>query len=495
MFVVPKGFDDPRIRRSSRLTRLIDDLRPFGRPADYPQAFTRNFAVINGVARRGSLRNLVERLALAADIPENLALIDLKRYLLNTYEYRPQFLRPVPGRHAKWLLALCYLYVTGLRRRAPKSRVVLVDDWYPDSDQTFYGLALLRSLTEMTTTAMMDVSTYRHIHTRDFVWAVRCWLKLRKATRNASRSEGVDLTHYVFTVLRHILAGRSLKRIATPRVILSGNDNNFPPIRAWSAGARLVLLQNGIRGCLSDSAFVYADHYLALSGPRLNPNRRQIGCQFGEMQFVGSIRLARHLCSRTRPPAQYIYDLLFISGGVIANEEFDRTFGHWYLTEYEREAIRQVNDLTNDGIKVAYYPCYPGELDTLRDEGLLCPSVRYLEYKYGRVYDAIESAGAVVAMMSTTILESLALGKPAGVVNLSGNKFLSAPFYEDGLVFEGSDDDCALPHFIKSLHAQTLDRAGYIVQREDLIHAVVRTVAKAAGLVEADPTVRVCRCR
>jgi hypothetical protein len=212
----------------------------------------------------------------------------------------------------------------------------------------------------------------------------------------------------------------------------------------------------------------------------LAEQRSQTHCRFGELEPVGSVRLAHYLQSVQPRVRATDFQVLFVSS-LESSDEFDAIFGHYYRMEFERRAIRLVNRLADGGADVAYYPRHEGELHQLEAHGLLCPRISYLPRSVGGVYHAIDRSAVVVSTVSTATLEALAMERPAGYINLSGNQSIHAPFRDAGLMFEDASPHADIAEFVSTLPSRTQRANGFIVQRDDLADAIVRAVAASAA--------------
>jgi hypothetical protein len=455
---------------------LTDELIDYSRPADHAPTFEHNLGVVDGVGDRPQIAALVDHLASAARLDPALVLLDCKRYLLTAHAYYSGQLR----RRRGWSLVLAgalLFYALASLRRAPRTQsTVLVDDWDHQSRETFYGPALVDAIAARWPTEVVDVSTSREIGVRSCLAVLRRWPSLARHCRRVRDAEGVDLWHYTFRFWRDVLAGRSLRRRYGARIVLSGNDNGFPFVKAKAAGLHVLTIQNGSRGCLPDSAFAYADSHLAMASGRLRDVRTATGCQLGTVRSVGSIRLARHLAERDAAEPER-YDVVFVSC-MEPSPEYERVFGSYYSMATEWEAIALLNEVAEDGLRIAYYSRYDGEEDDIRARGLHSPAIEYLPRRPGGVYEAMQAGRVTICTCSTAGLEGAALGRPVGYVNLSGNAVLNPTWALDGLEYT-PEREATLAQFIAAVPETAIDRRDYIVQTEAFADEVLAMVAAA----------------
>lgn len=453
--------------------QLAAALRAYTTPDAFPELFRHNLSVVGAVAERPAVRALVDALAAAGRLDADDVLIDLQRWLLVAHEYYPGQLRVRRGFAAAGLAGLAAIAAAGLARaRGGEPAAVLVDDWDPGSAETFYGADVVAALGQGGRVALADVTAFRDVDVRDLARLAPRWPRLAAAARRAEREEGVGFSRYLVRVAALVLAGRTLRRRYGARVVLSGNDNGFPTLKARAAGMRVVLAQNGLRGLLSDSAFVSADVLLAMGSAPLQEVRVETGCRFGEVRELGSLRLARHIAARGAAP-EPAYDVVFVSSLEPA-APFDARHGHYYPMAAEHRAIRLVGALAEStGLRVAHYPRMDDERARLEAEGLLSPAVELLERRPGGVYAAAEAGHVVLSSVSTATLEALALGRPAGFVNLSGNAGILAPFARAGLEHTGEDPQ-QLARFVE--HLRSGAAIGLVTQPSEPVRVVAEAV-------------------
>lgn len=451
---------------------LCERLRGYSAAPTYPDAFLTNLNVVNTADQSAALRALLVGVASLTGVPYELVAIDFKRYLLNNFELDPQNLArglPYLGRA---LGALGVLAAQGTFQSRARNTDVLIDMWMPSAAAVFYSPRLVRELQTERTVAQLDVSHYHLVDARDLAPLIREWPRITRLVRGAATETGLDFSHYAYRAAKDHLAGRSIRRRFAPKVLLSGNDGGISPIRAASAGADLIYVQNGVRGWLADSSFVYADAYFAIEGPRLLPVRSSTHCRLGEVESVGSIMLSHHLARRS-PPGPPTHDITFVSS-LEASAHFDQRFSH-YAMAHELEAIRHINALAEGGATVAYYPRNNDEVAHLRRLGLASSAVHYLQWRPLGVYPALEAGRAVLSTFSTVGLEALALGRAAGYLNFSGNRLLNGALAETPLEYT-PDSFLTVREFVDKLAATRVNTDTLINQSGDVVRAVVKRV-------------------
>jgi hypothetical protein len=290
--------------------------------------------------------------------------------------------------------------------------------------------------------------------------------------RRVAREEAVDLGTYARLFLASCAVGEALAQAAPGATLVTGNDNGFPPIRARRAGMRQVAIENGVRRRISDSSFARADAFVAMAAGSALSVRREIGCRFGEVHELGSLRLARYLAARAEPPAPET-DVVFVSS-LEDGDLFDRTFEHFSM-EFERQAIAAVNRLAETSeLSVAYYPRSASEHELLARLGLVSDAVTYGDWRPGGVYDAVERARVVLSTCSTVGLEAMALGRPNGYLNLSGNSELNPGARSAGIEWDG---DGSLETFVHGLLARPATPGEFSVQSPTYLSDVGKIVA------------------
>jgi hypothetical protein len=412
------------------LPKLADDLRAYEGPANYPAIFEHNFAVVSTVGDRPAVAGLVSHLARTSGLATDDALLDLQRWLLNAHEYFPDQLAGRRADAARGVVALLLL-ARPLAAEGLRSSEVIVDAWYPDAAQQFYGPELLSLLGDRARVAVLDVTGARRAGIRPALTAVRRWAGTLRHVRRVAREEAVDLGTYARLFLASCAVGEALAQAAPGATLVTGNDNGFPPIRARRAGMRQVAIENGVRRRISDSSF-----------------------------------------ARAEPPAPET-DVVFVSS-LEDGDLFDRTFEHFSM-EFERQAIAAVNRLAETSeLSVAYYPRSASVHELLARLGLVSDAVTYGDWRPGGVYDAVERARVVLSSCSTVGLEAMALGRPNGYLNLSGNSELNPGARSAGIEWDG---DGSLETFAHGLLARPATPGEFSVQSPTYLSDVGKIVA------------------
>lgn len=451
-----------------RRVQLGTALRAYTTPAEFPALFRHNLEVVRTAGERPAVLALADALADAGGVERDDVLIDLERWLLVAHEYYPDQLRRRRGLAALALAALIALAAKSLpRARRVEHADVLVDDWDPGSAGTFYGADVLSALG---TPHLVDVTAFRAVDARDLAQLAPRWPHLARLARRVSREEGIGFERYLLRFGAAVLGGKALRRRTQARTVVSGNDNGFPTLLARAAGLRVVLIQNGLRGLLSDSAFVSADVLLALGAEPLQEVRRATGCRFGTVIELGGLRLAHHLRAGGAPDPP-TFDVLFVSSLEPA-APFDARHGHYYPMSAEHRAIRLYAALAQStDLRLAYYPRMDAESDELQRLGISLEGIDLLDRRPRGVYAAMQQARVVLSSISTATVEALAMNTPAGFVNLSGNPAILEPFATAGLECTADDAD-ELARFVE--HLATTPTTGLVNQAADPAAVVAR---------------------
>jgi glycosyltransferase involved in cell wall biosynthesis len=456
---------------------LRDRIKHYTTPGEYAETFRSNLRAAGTADEHPDVRALLAALADAVGIEYDLVALDFKRYLLYTDEYYPDLLEKGPLYLARGVAALAYLALRGVRGGGREPADVLLDEWFDAAQRAFYGRDLIDRLEDGRRIRILDVSDYLHVDPRDLAPMLRSVPRLWRLQLRARRALGLEVAHYVYTFLKDALSGKSLRRRFGARLVVSGNDTGLPLAKTKAAGLRVALIQNGVRGWVSDAVFCFADLYLALEAGVLLPIREQTGCRFARAEPIGSIMLSHYLAKRGKTPPEPEFDVVFVSS-LETERPFDQMFKH-YAMEFERATIDLVNELAKSTeLSVAYYPRYANEVDALRRLGLHSDEVTYLEYREHGVYAALDAARVVLTSFSTVGLEAMAVGKPVGYVNLSGNKVLNPGMPEAGIEYTNGGGEAFVAFVRGLLEARDIDLSRYIVQAPDFSATAARLIAE-----------------
>ena len=274
------------------------------------------------------------------------------------------------------------------------------------------------------------------------------------------------------------LSGLKIGKECQPRLVISGNDNGFSRIKAKSAGADIVLIQNGIRPPVGDSAFSYADHYFSMAAKKITDLRMGTGCIFKNVYFFGSLRLYNFLRSGqgVSRNGQILYDFLFVQAFEIPYAPDEKFYGNFYSTNNEIKLIKEVNKLASCGeLKIAFQFRGKSTLEELKKLGLFSERITYIINKQQSVYASVLASDVVMSPISTLSLEAMALNKKVFFVNLSGNPEIFQDYKDLGVEykkpegFDASGDKTYLGDCINEVRKQSKDYKPYIFQNPEYV--------------------------
>ena len=457
------------------------DLKPYTNPVEYPEIFDHNFRQIDAIQDDPFFSDFVTELSKTSGVSYNVVLIDVKRYIMHSFEYSPEKLRR-KVQNIFLLPAFCvYLLAHISLKKADKSEV-LIDNFHPDLLSTLYGEELVSSVKRRYNCICAPFTGFGGISPGDFLrslpYIVKCFFKCKVI----SKEHGVDLRNYLCLFFFHYLTGLKLKGIGL-KLVISGNDNGFPVIKARSAGIKIILIQNGSRSLLSDSSFCYCDHYVSMCEEKLISCRRLTGCVFLNVHMFGSIRMYNFLKSiKDTTDIEPIYDILFVDAWSLMNgDDLNYTcFERYYSINAEIKLIKLVNEIASKGLKVAYH-CREDDLKIkqLRRLGIFSENVHYIKKSDESVYSAVLRSKIILSCNSTVDLEAMALGRKVCFANLSGNRYINYP-YKDLDIEYTPERGISLFDYIGRIEKQDKDYSGYIRQNpryvDDLLSIIEQEV-------------------
>jgi hypothetical protein len=455
------------------------DLRRYTTPSEYPEIYRHNIEQIKKIESYPPIDRLIKLLNRATQIDEQIIWLELKRYLMNMIEYRPERNEPQNiGKigSVKKLIAMARKYFIWPKNTGSRKADVIVDDFSEGVLDNLYGPELLnqlRSLSGYRTINFLKPYPVKIMYYLRFLpWILSAWFH----NRNIIRSMQLDLKQFIVIYFSRYLFGISIRSDLKPQIIVSGNDNGFPVIMGKAAGAEIVLIQNAKKTLFSDATFKYADHYIAMGDMAYTGVLKNTGCIFRNIYNYGSIRLYNSLNGKHDPEDKS--DILWISDLENQPEE-EYVFKHYYSNRYEIEAIKLLNEYAESSNRRIVYKCrYEGEIEELKKLDLICPRITYYGRNEKNTYRSMSSARAVFSTISSAVYEAMGIGKKAGYVNLSGNSNLNYDVRELNIEYtpEGA---ISFPEYVEKILADDRDYSSYVKQDHDYVQDVLKVIKGA----------------
>lgn len=408
-----------------RRLRLV----PFRGPRSYGDDFRASLSEVGRIDEDQAFRSLIRMLAESTAIPYETVSLELKRSLSFENEFFPDTLRLSLRSLATLPFFLLRSLLCSCKERpfvAERADVIL-DFWFPDADSGFYGEPLLGELSRVNKCLRMDFTALKYYRFLSAVSAFpayfRSWLRVWRVFL----VHGLDLQRFIYRFYVDYLTGKELASIGA-RLVLSGNDNGFPSIKALAAGAEIFLIQNGLRTYVGDTAYKYADHYASMGVGPLQDVFRECGCKLRNIHALGSLRLNNYLAGRTTAP-ELRYDLLFVETGYLTYffQPFDpRRSTRWFDISFSGEAtlraLQVLMDLANrSGFRIALQTMYRGEVEIIKRLGCYSDRITYFEKGDRSIYETVMESDLIMSTVSTVCLEAMGIGKRACFMNFSGN--------------------------------------------------------------------------
>ncbi len=471
---------------------LKTGLKEYSVPEKYPGIYAHNFAFISNIDRHPGIERLIRKLAGLSGLPEEIVSLDIKKFLMHKAEYPRVHGHKVQGQEGAGLnggskmgRAVSFIKkVLGMMDLSgPSKAEVLVDDWSEGAIGNFYGKELIGSLRDRYVVKLLPLSKYPVFNpwvalprVIGIISSYICAARVEEATQLSTRS-------YARSFIHKMLTGLTLKRSFAPKVIISGNDSDFPIITGKCSGAEIVLIQNARKNMCSVQTFCYADHFFALGDLERMGVLQGTGCVFRNIYPLGSIRLHNSLNSLIPGIAGEvpICDVLWISDLVIESSASDDHFGGYYLMKNEYEAIELLNDLAEKTDYSIIYKCRDDdEVIKVRERNIVSDKIRVVGRSEIDTYRMLTKAKLVLSSLSTVVLEAIGIGVPAGLVNMSGNSNLNCDLKDLGIEFNKESKD-AFPDFVSRLITEGM-RSDLAVQKKDYVQDLVGVVSGLAGV-------------
>jgi hypothetical protein len=461
---------------------MVLNLTPYTGPDEFAERFDHNLKEISGIEDDELFKNFSHFLSEFSGIDDEIVLLDIKRHLMNNYEYRPHELDPKLSN----MLLIPYVLLSLLGHLSLKKKElidVLIDDICPEAIETFYGRELVSGIEKDHILLFASLRRFRksritHI-ARFMPGYLRCYLMCRRITKK----HGVDLRRYLSLFFLSFIYGLALREDHNPKLVVSGDDNGISVIKAKAAGCKILLIQNGLRGYTSDGTFKYCDHYIAMGGKKVTDIRKHLGCVFKNTYYFGSLRLHNFLMSKEAVGAgNIVYDMLFVDSGFLLQDgkpNYDGYFKKFYPLDAELELIKRIKNLAETcDLKIAHH-CRENEkaIEDLKKLGLFSEKITYLLKKNESVYEASLSSGLVASAFSTVGLEAMALHRTVVFINLSGNKYVNYLFRDLGIEYT-EKNKTPLVEYLNVVRMQEKNYGEYITQNSNYVYDLIAIVKK-----------------
>lgn len=452
-------------------------LKDYTDPKEHKNTFDYNYLIVSNIENDRLFHAYVQHLADSTKIKYEIILLDLKRHILCNQEYSPSHTQ----QRLIHLLIFPYFFVNALSKvRWKKSKSIseiIIDDWYKNSAETFYGRELIMRLSSNWRTLVVNYQSLAEIELTTFITTIPAFVRSFFHTNCIMKAYGIDLRRYTYSFYTKILEGRTIEKYYEPKLVISGNDNGMSVVKAKAAGADVLLIQNGLRPYWSDSCFKFADYYISMGTERIIQTRTDQGCYFKSCYSLGSLRLYNFLRQSGNIKLALLYDVLWVSTCDLC--AYDSTLNGYYLATDEHKAIRKFNELVEKNSLRAAYQCrYANETDDLRKLGLFNEKVTYIERGSKCVYQSVAESSVVFSSWSTVCHEAMAMKKKIGFVNLSGNDYINYPFKELGIEYTGKGN-LSPEDFLAGIRGREFDYKNYIKQSTEYVDELIDIVDRA----------------
>lgn len=412
----------------------------------YPDSYLKNFRQVDNLSSCKIFCKICMYIAHVGEINDEVVRQAIKRQLITRFEWHHStlFCHFFSIFAAPFFIFRLFLacFKRGWLRETLKNVDIIVDDWGDDEKNKFYGkklLAMLKKSHEVLVYKIVDFSAFSLI---DIVRNANVICRIGFLCIIFRIKYGLDLRAICSSSIRSALQGLYLKKICSPKMIISGTEWH-DVIKEKSAGAVVVLMQNGRSWPGSTYSFNCADIICSLNGKKLcsGPGQDFLA---QKVFYCGSHRLAEFI-----EYGEKQYDLLWMS------DFFSPESGCKYLNfETACKAIKLLNLFAerNRHLNVAYKMRSEDELHDLQSFGLVSPYIKYLSRFGYNTYRAITEAHVVMSKTSSTVLEAMAVGAKGAYVVLSGNWLINVGVRDLGIEFTGETVEEFENFYQKILH-------------------------------------------
>jgi hypothetical protein len=461
------------------ICRVDLHLKEYKNPRHFKSIFDHNFHTVNKIEENQAIRLYVQYLSSSSKIDSDIVLRDLKNYILVAQQYYPHYVR----KEIVNMLFLPYFFLNSLKhlclRKKNEQKDVIVDDWFENSTEGFYGQELVGRVNSLWSTLIVNFNTITDIDFKIFASTIPKFLYSFLLAVRAIRKNSIDLRRYTYSFFTKTMKGKTIAKKYRPKLIISGNDNGLFIITAKAAGADVLLIDNGLRWpYFSEFCFKYADYNVSLETDHIFRTRSGQGCYFKHNYTLGSLRLYNYLYTCDKIDLPIFYDVLWISTYTgICN--YNSPLNGYYLATDEQKAIRVFNEIIErSGLRAAYQCRYANEISDLQRLGLFNEKITYIEIETKSVYQSIMESKIVLTSWSTACYEAMALGKRVGFINLSGNEYINFIYKDLGIEYTGQNS-CSPWDYFKSIRASIPDYH-YFIQQSSCYVDELMLVIKAA---------------
>ncbi|WP_186647696.1 hypothetical protein [Fluviispira vulneris] len=449
-------------------------------PEEYSHVIRKNINILNDLENINTISAYANFIYKNLGVEKKIIFLFIKKILITEHEYKlskgMKFVR-IPFTIYFILRVFHGSFLSLVSYDRKNNYDVLIDEWYEGSLKSFYYFS--DSEIRKNKFKSLNITTLSKFLCRDFFKIIIMFIKSNFYIKKIKKELHINFDILNMLLVFNTYSGKYIKYKFQPKVILSGNDNGFPFIKSKVSGAKLLTIQNGIRTIESDANYSYADIYFSLTSKSTCNLRIYGGCLFNEIIELGSLRLSEFL--KNKFESKFSFDIIYV-GSFIDSSSFDENMSHYFsYKKNETENIKAFNLIASEykNLKIAYFPKYNNELDTLKKYNLISENICYIDRNSMNVYEAISSAKIVLTSFSTAAVESLALGKKIGFINLSGNSDLNTHFHSEDIEFKIKNyvkDD--LIQFISKLQLSDILVDKYIVQsiyaKEKILNIIER---------------------
>lgn len=425
------------------------EFRAFENDSTYKETYDENFSKVERFSRAKEYKDFVHYLSKTINIDEEVIDLDLKHKIFYNTEYFPDKLKKQKN-NSFWFIYLLYRSFTkGKVKQEVKSSIIL-DNWTKDTIENFYSNDLYENIKDKTSLMCFEDLFFPYFP-QVFKNLFKI-LKLGNLIKRILKLTNIDLRRNLINILESYFVGIYIKNYIAPKLIVSGDDNGLNVIKAKSSGADILLIQNGRRVIMSDSAFQYSDHYFAMGDKLILDIRKEQGCIFKKSYSLGSIRLRNFIENHKLQEYTKKYDILYIGQGecLFKNDWF---YQHFMPIELELKTIDEVLDYAVKNDKSIAYQCRDdSEYNFLVEKGYPQRGLAILKRNnsFGS-YHAIMKSELILASWSTLSREALALGKKVILINLSDNSYLNYHYSYMNIEYNRNLLKTSLEDFINNL--------------------------------------------
>jgi len=477
---------------------MVIKLRPYDSIPNYPEIFESNAKVIDSLQDYELIRKLISSLAVETGIDEALVSLSLKQFLVN-FEYFPEYIDQAPGhadtkqssagsgkiqKYVRLVAKAVKLLFGNLVKRRNKLDVI-IDDWSENVISNFYGKEMMSGM-KMFRHKALQVIGIKNINIIDLIKRQLNINRVKLLVQEIKKEHALNLSRFVSWFFNCYYSGIAIKSKYSPKIIVSGNYNDFPFITGVASGAKILTIANARHTTSSCMTYEFADYHIAQARIDLMGVIERTRCSFGQLFCYGSLRLHNYNHENKNAKHEIEYDILWISEYEFDNKDLDERWKGYFSTGPEEETIKMLNYYAGrKDLKIAYKCRKIGEIEKLKERGLLSNKIKYIGRWEQNTYGCMQKARLVLSSVSSAVNEAILAGTEGAYVNLTGNDYLNDDVRDLEIEYT-VNSSISIDEFISKHINEKRDYKRYFWQNPNYVQDALKIIS---SVVKGEPVI------